>query len=107
MSTKYGSALKAAKGGETLIDKGVYFLVSIIVIGFVIFLIELFVPGNAYIIPGYGEFYISHEFYRDNKMYFYIFGAAIGGLLARIPIMLHMRSVNKRVSRAARGAERG
>lgn len=103
MSTKYGTAAKIAGGGETLIDKTMYFVVSIIIIGLVIFLIELFVPGNEYNIPGYGEFFISYEFYQNNKMYFYIFGAAIGGLLARIPIMLHMRSVNKRVARAMRG----
>lgn len=103
MSTKFSSAAKIAGGGETMIDKALYFVVSIIVIGLVIFLIELFVPGNEFNIPVYGDFYISHEFYQDNKMYFYIIGAAIGGLLARVPIMLHMRSVNKRVSKAMRG----
>jgi len=94
---RYGSAAGRAKQGQACTEGIMYFVMSALMIAAWILIFGLVFPGNEFMIPGVGSFYISQEFYIANVYWFNTFASMIGLGISGIFIRIHRRSLNKRL----------
>ena len=95
--TRYGSAAKRTKQGQACTDGIMYFVMSALMIAAWVLIFGMVFPGNEFVIPGLGPFYISQEFYLANVYWFNTFASMIGLGLSGLFIRIHRRSLNNRI----------
>lgn len=93
---RYGSAAKRTKQGQACTEGIMYFMMSALLIAAWILIFGMVFPGNEFMIPGVGSFYISQEFYIANIYWFNTFASMIGLGISGVFIRLHQMSLNKR-----------
>ena len=94
-----GNAVKNVKYGQTRTEGCLYFMMTALLIGVIAVVLEMVLPGQEFTLGEY-TFFISHDFYLRNMMWFITFSSMLGMGISFIVIHWHRRSVNKRLSTA-------